>query len=174
MTRYPFRMNSWLLAAVELSSPLLVMACQSGGDHASRPALVQSDPSGVPAAAPASNVGTGSVVQGVVTQSQEVVTPPPETHVARLLALTVDLAKVHESAKGDCVALATQLADWEKANGAELRAVPALSYGLVERDPDAKQRLHGAMEVVMNVGTKCRDAPEFQALQRHLAERATR
>lgn len=84
-------------------------------------------------------------------------TPPPGKTLDERLA-----------GEPNCTVLTEQLDVWERAHGAELRAIPALTYGAVERDPISRQHMHNQMEVVMTLGMKCRDNPDFQALQQRL------
>lgn len=137
---------------------------------------------------------TGTTSSAATSASGPVASAPAaprnvQADVKRLMALLAEVSAIHirvlpSSARAtpppgktlderlagqpNCTLLTEQLVAWDKAYGAELRAIPALTYGEVERDPITKGHMHNQMEVVMTVGSKCRSNPDFQALQQRL------
>lgn len=184
-------MNSRRAACVGLG--LFVFACteaQHSGNVGTPPAA------GTAVGATGNTSATGATASATAATSSAApgngASPPArdlEADVKRLMELLGEVAAIHiralpSSARAtpppgktlderlagepNCSVLTEQLDIWERAHGAELRAIPALTYGAVERDPISKQHMHNQMEVVMTLGMKCRSNPDFQALQQRL------
>lgn len=137
--------------------PLLLAACQCQRAPRDDP------PRPTPSASVANPAPSASAVSPNASATAEQQLP-------RLLALTGELAQLHEQSK-DCDALVESLRAFREAHGAELRQIPAATYGFAERDARAKAELARHFDSVMSVGVRCRDNAGFKQLQAELTQR---